>query len=51
MLKYFNYEKLEKLSIKIGKAELDKTFLRNCKIFNVIPKFFSFNLPYTNEAD
>ena len=25
--------------------------MRNCKIFNVIPKFLSFNLPYTNEVD
>ena len=50
MLNYFNYENW-KFSIKIGKAELDMKFLSNCKIFNVIPKFLSFNLPYTNEAD
>ena len=42
---------MKRLCIKIGKAELDIKFLRNCKIFNVIPKFLSFNLPYTNEAD
>ena len=33
------------------KAELDIKFLRNCKIFNVIPIFLSFNLPYINEVD
>ena len=55
--KYKNVEvssqlrKLERLSIKTRKAELDIKFLRNCKIFNVITKFLSFNLPYTNEVD
>ena len=47
----FQLRKLERLSIKTRKAELDIKFLRNCKIFNVIPKFLSFNLPYTNKAD
>ena len=47
----FQLRKLERLSIKTRKAELDIKFLRNCKIFNVIPKFLSFNLPYTNEVD
>ena len=56
MEKYENVEvlqlrKLESLSIKTRKAELDINLLRNCKIFNVIPKFLSFNLPYTNEVD
>ena len=51
MLKYFNYENWKRLSIKTGKAELDIKFLCNCKIFNIISKFLSFNLPYTNEAD
>ena len=56
MQKYENVEvfqlrKLERLSIKTRKAELDIKFLRNCKIFKVIPKFLSFNLPYTNEVD
>ena len=54
--KYENFEvfqlrKLEKLSIKIGKAELDIKFLRNCKLFNFIPKFLDFDLPYTTEVD
>ena len=43
--------KLEKLSIKLKKANLDITFLSNCKVFNVIPKFLAFNLPNTNDAD
>ena len=47
----FQLRKLERLSIKTRKAELGIKFLRNCKIFNVIPKFLSFNLPYTNEVD
>ena len=47
----FQLRKLERLSIKTRKAELDIKFLCNCKIFNVIPKFLSFNLPYTNEVD
>ena len=42
---------MERLSIKIRKAELDIKFLRNCKMFNVMPKFLSFKLPYTNEVD
>ena len=45
----FQLRKLERLSIKIRKVELDIKFLRNCKVFNVIPKFLSFNLPYKNE--
>ena len=43
--------KLEKLSIKLKKADLDITFLSNCKVFNVIPKFLAFNLPNTNDSD
>ena len=43
--------KLEKLSIKLKKADLAITFLSNCKVFNVIPKFLAFNLPNTNDAD
>ena len=43
--------KLEKLSIKLKKANLDITFLSNCKVFNVIPKFLAFNLPNTNDTD
>ena len=45
----FQLQKLERLSIKIGKAELYIRFLRNCNTFNAIPKILSFNLPYTNE--
>ena len=47
----FQLQKFERLSIKTRKAELDIKFLRNCKIFNVTPKFLSINLPYTNEVD
>ena len=43
--------KLEKLSIKLKKADLDITFLSDCKVFNVIPKFLVFNLPDTNDRD
>ena len=43
--------KLEKISIKIGKAELDISFLKNCKLYNVTPKFLCFNLPGANETD
>ena len=40
--------KLEKISIKIAKAELDIKFLNNSKLY---PKFLCFNLRGTNEAD
>ena len=43
--------KLEELSIKPKKADLDITFLSNCKIFNVILKFLEFNLPNKNDSD
>ena len=43
--------KLEKISIKIGKAELDIRFLKNCKLYNATPKFLCFNLPGANETD
>ena len=42
--------KLEKISIKIAKAELDIRFLNNCKLYNVIPKFCCFNSPGANET-
>ena len=56
VLKYDNLEKsrlrrFEKLSIKFKKADLDLTFLWNCRTFNVIPKFSAYNLPYTNDED
>ena len=41
--------KLKKLSIKLKKADLDITFLSNCKVFNVIPlyrHFFQLNEKY-----
>ena len=47
----FQQRKLEKISIKIGKAELDIRFLKNCELYNVTPKFLCFNLPGTNETD
>ena len=43
--------KLEKVSIKLKKADLDIAFLSNCKVFNVIPKFLALNLPNTNDSD
>ena len=43
--------KLEKLSIKRRKAELDITFLKNCKLYNVIPKFLTFRIPYGSSSD
>ena len=42
---------LEKLSVKKRKAELDVSFLRSCKTFNVFPKFICFPLPNTNRFD
>ena len=39
----FELQKLEKLSIKTRKAELDIKCLRDYKIFNVTPRFSSFN--------
>ena len=56
VLKYDNLDKsklrrFEKLSIKLKKADLDLTFLSNCRTFNVIPKFLAYNLPYTNDED
>ena len=32
-------------------ADLDITFLSNCKVFNIIPKFWVFNLPNANDSD
>ena len=43
--------KLEKISTKIAKAELDIMFLNNCKLHNVIPKFLCFNLSGANKTD
>ena len=41
----------EKLSIKVKKNELDLNILSNCRLFNVLLKFFAFNLPYSNDED
>ena len=41
---------LEKLSIKLKKADLYITFLSNCKVFNVVPKFVGFNLPNNSDS-
>ena len=43
--------KLEKLSLKVNKANLDINFLLNGRKLGVIPKFLFFNLPYTNNND
>ena len=43
--------KLEKLAVKRKKADLDTTFLKNCKLFNVIPNFLLFNIPYGSTSD
>ena len=38
--------KLEKLALKRSKADLDITFLQNCKLFRVFPKFITFQIPF-----
>ena len=43
--------KLEKLSVKRRKAELDLTFLKNCKVLRIIPKFLCFQIPYGSTND
>ena len=43
--------KLEKLAVKRKKADLDVTFLKNCKLFNVIPNFLLFKIPYGSTSD
>ena len=50
-LKIEQLRKYEKLKIKIRKAELDATFLRNSQIFNVTPKFLTINLPNVSSYD
>ena len=37
--------------MKVKKAELDLTFLKNCQAFNVYPKFLAFNIPHSNRTD
>ena len=44
--------KLEKVLIKVRKAELDSNFLRICQSFGVFTKFICFDLPgITNRQD
>ena len=43
--------KYEKLRIKIRKAELHLTFLKNHQTFNVTPKFLTINLPNASSYD
>jgi len=43
--------KLEKISIKTRKAELDVSFLESCQRFNVFPKFICFQLPNVSKYD
>ena len=43
--------KLEKLTLKWKKAELDLTFLKNCKLFGVYPKFVIFPIPTQHQQD
>ena len=50
-LKIEQLRKYEKLKIKIRKAELDVTFLKNCQTFNVTPKFLTINLPNVSSYD
>ena len=51
VLQISQLRKLEKLSLKVNKANLDINFLLNCRKLSVIPKFLFFNLPYTNNND
>ena len=43
--------KLEKISVKFGKAELDIKFLNNCKLYNVILKLLCSDLPGANKTN
>ena len=46
-----NLRKLEKISLKLKKAQLDHQFLLKCKEYNVVPKFLCYNLPFTTEFE
>ena len=50
-LKIEELRKYEKLKIRIRKAELDATFLRNCQTFNVTPKFLTINSPHVSSYE
>ena len=43
--------KLEKLYIRNNKASLDINFLKNCRTFNVFPKFLAFNVTNATSVD
>ena len=43
--------KCEQLHHKAKKAELDVTFLSNCKSLQVFPKFLCFSIPHSNDTD
>ena len=45
ILELLQFRKVEKLSKKMKKAELDISFLRNCQKFHVFRKFVCFPLP------
>ena len=42
---------LEKCYKKREKARLDITFLKNCRPFNVFPKFIHVDVPFSNRYD
>ena len=50
-LKLSQLRKLEKISTKTKKAELDMSFLESCQLFNVFPKFICFELPNVDGYD
>ena len=50
-LEVSQFRKVEKLSKKVKKAELDISFLTSCQRFNVFPKFVCFPLPSVNKYD
>jgi len=51
ILELSQFRKVEKLSKKVKKAELDINFLTSCQRFNVFPKFVCFPLPNVNKHD
>ena len=46
-----NIRSLEKCYKKQDKAVLDITFLKNCRTFNVFPKFIHVDMPFSNSYD
>ena len=51
ILELSQFRKVEKLSKKVKKAELDINFLTSCQRFNVFLKFVCFPLPNLNKHD